>query len=139
MDFLVAHMMKNLPIMREIRVQSLGQEDHLERLPTPVFLPGEFHGHRSLAGYSPSMGSRRVRHNRVTNTQRHTRFQQSQSLIHTQTSSPQPKCSRIPIFNLLIYQLSSMKILFKNLLIEKIEKTQCINERRNGSEYTKLL
>ena len=22
-------------------------------LPTPVFLPGEFHGHRSLAGYSP--------------------------------------------------------------------------------------
>ena len=21
--------------------------------PTPVFLPGEFHGHRSLAGYSP--------------------------------------------------------------------------------------
>ena len=88
-----------------------------EWLPTPVFLPGEFHGHRSLAGYSPSMGSQRVRHNRATNTQRHTRFQQSQSLIHTQTSSPQPKCSRIPIFNLLIYQLSSMKILFKNLLI----------------------
>ena len=24
-----------------------------EWLPTPVFLPGEFHGHRSLAGYSP--------------------------------------------------------------------------------------
>ena len=24
-----------------------------ERLPTPVFLPGEFHGQRSLAGYSP--------------------------------------------------------------------------------------
>jgi len=23
-----------------------------ERLPTPVFLPGEFHGQRSLAGYS---------------------------------------------------------------------------------------
>jgi len=22
-------------------------------LPTPVFLPGEFHGQRSLAGYSP--------------------------------------------------------------------------------------
>ena len=21
--------------------------------PTPIFLPGEFHGHRSLAGYSP--------------------------------------------------------------------------------------
>ena len=25
----------------------------LERQPTPVFLPGEFHGQRSLAGYSP--------------------------------------------------------------------------------------
>ena len=24
--------------------------------PTPVFLPGEFHGQRSLAGYSPSGG-----------------------------------------------------------------------------------
>ena len=24
-----------------------------ERLPTPVFLPGEFHGQRSLAGYNP--------------------------------------------------------------------------------------
>ena len=24
-----------------------------ERLPTPVFLPGEFHGERSLVGYSP--------------------------------------------------------------------------------------
>ena len=25
-----------------------------EWLPTPVFLPGEFHGQRSLTGYSPS-------------------------------------------------------------------------------------
>ena len=30
--------------------------------PTPVFLPGESHGQRSLAGYSPQ--GRRVRHNR---------------------------------------------------------------------------
>ena len=28
-----------------------------EWLPTPVFLPGEFHGQRSLAGYIQSMGS----------------------------------------------------------------------------------
>ena len=36
-------------------VRSLGQEDPLEEgmLPTPVFLPGEFHGQRSLVGYSP--------------------------------------------------------------------------------------
>ena len=30
--------------------------------PTPVFLPGKFHGQRSLVGYSPS-GCKRVRHN----------------------------------------------------------------------------
>ena len=39
----------------ETWVQSLGWEDPLEKgqLPTPVFLPGEFHGQRSLVGYSP--------------------------------------------------------------------------------------
>ena len=35
-------------------VLSLGREDPLEKWqPTPVLLPGEFHGQRSLAGYSP--------------------------------------------------------------------------------------
>ena len=36
-------------------VWSLGGEDPLERewKPTPVFWPGEFHGERSLVGYSP--------------------------------------------------------------------------------------
>ena len=33
-------------------LQSLGQEDPLEK-GIAVFLPGEFHGQRSLAGYSP--------------------------------------------------------------------------------------
>ena len=38
-----------------MQVLSLGQEDPLEKgmATTPVFLPGEFHGQRSLAGYSP--------------------------------------------------------------------------------------
>ena len=37
-----------------MQVQSLGQEDALEEdmQPTPVFLTGESHGQRSLAGYS---------------------------------------------------------------------------------------
>ena len=41
--------------MQEMRVPSLGGEDPLEEAwqPTPVFLPGEFHGQRSLAGCSP--------------------------------------------------------------------------------------
>ena len=45
---------KNLPAMQETRVQSLNQEDTLEKeMATPVFLPGEFHGQRSLVGDSP--------------------------------------------------------------------------------------
>ena len=52
---LVTQMIKNLPAVQETWVQSLGQEDPWRRkwLPIPVFLPGEFYGHKSLAGYSP--------------------------------------------------------------------------------------
>ena len=48
-------LVKNLPAVQETRVRSLGWEDPLEKemLSTLVFLPGEFHGQRSLAGYSP--------------------------------------------------------------------------------------
>ena len=51
---MVAQKVKNLPAMKETWVQSLGQEDPLEKgMDTPVFLPREFHGQRNLAGYSP--------------------------------------------------------------------------------------
>ena len=52
---LVTQMVKNLPAMWETWVWFLGWEDPLEEgmAPTPVFLPGESHGQRSLAGYSP--------------------------------------------------------------------------------------
>ena len=50
--------------MQETQVQSLGQEDALEKeMPThflqysclgnPIFLPGETHAQRSLVGYNP--------------------------------------------------------------------------------------
>ena len=41
--------------MQEMQVQSLGQKIPWRRAwqPTPVFLPGESHWQRSLAGYSP--------------------------------------------------------------------------------------
>ena len=41
--------------MQETPVQSLGQGDPLkeDQQPTLVFLPGESHGQRSLAGYGP--------------------------------------------------------------------------------------
>ena len=40
----MAQMVKNPPAMQETWVRSLGREDPLERLPTPVFWPGGFHG-----------------------------------------------------------------------------------------------
>ena len=46
-------MVKNLPVMRETQVRSLGWEDPLEKGMAPLFLSGEFHGQRSLAGCSP--------------------------------------------------------------------------------------
>ena len=41
--------------MQEMQVQSLGWEDPWRRKwqPTPEYLPGQFHGQRSLVGYSP--------------------------------------------------------------------------------------
>ena len=52
---LVAQRVKHLPAMWVTGVRSLGQEDPGRRKwqPTPVFLPGESHGRRSLMGYSP--------------------------------------------------------------------------------------
>ena len=56
---MMAQMVKNVPAMRENWVCSLGWEDtwRREQLSTPVFLPGEFHGQRSLAGDIQPKGS----------------------------------------------------------------------------------
>ena len=52
---LMAQTVKNLPAKQETRIRSLFLEDPLEEgmAKTPVFLPRESHGQRSLAGYSP--------------------------------------------------------------------------------------
>ena len=51
----MAQMVKHMPTMRETWVQSLGQEDLLEKemATHPVFLPGKSHGRRDLVGHSP--------------------------------------------------------------------------------------
>ena len=53
---LIAQLVKNLPAMWEVWVQSLGWEDPLEkgRATPPVFWPGEFH--------RLSMGAQKVGH-----------------------------------------------------------------------------
>ena len=52
---LVVQLAKNLPAMQETWVRSLGREDLLEKEMATHFssLPGESHGLRRLAGYSP--------------------------------------------------------------------------------------
>ena len=46
-------MVKYLPAKQETKVQSLGQEDSLEKEMAPVFLPGKSHGQGSLVGCGP--------------------------------------------------------------------------------------
>ena len=48
-------MVKDHSAMQETWVQSLGQEDTLEKemATHSIFLPGKSHEHRSLVGYSP--------------------------------------------------------------------------------------
>ena len=69
----------------ETQVQPLGQEDPLEKgwQSTPVFLPGEFHGQRSLVGYSP-WGSKE------TDT--------AERLIHTHTQRNTQSCNKHFLF-----------------------------------------
>ena len=52
---LVVQTVKKSLTMQETWVWSLGWEDPQEKgmVPTPVFLPGESHGQRRLAGYGP--------------------------------------------------------------------------------------
>ena len=52
---LIAQPVKNLPAVQETQAWSLGWEDLLRRKwqPSPVFLPEESHGQRSLVGYHP--------------------------------------------------------------------------------------
>ena len=51
----MAQIIKNPPVMQETQVQSLVGKIPWRRewQPSPVFLPGEFHGQRSLTGYNP--------------------------------------------------------------------------------------
>ena len=51
----MAQMVKNLPAVQETWFQSLGGEDPLEKgmATHSSILVGEFHGQRSLVGYSP--------------------------------------------------------------------------------------
>ena len=59
----MGQLVKNPPTMQEAWGQSLGEEDPLEKemATQSVFLPGELHVQRRLAGYSPWSRKSRTR------------------------------------------------------------------------------
>ena len=59
--------------MKETPIQSLGQEELLEKemKPTPVFLPRKSHRQRSLVGYDP-WGGKELNMTEHTQTHTHT-------------------------------------------------------------------
>ena len=65
---LVAHVVKNLPAMQETQVPSLGREDPLEKgMATHTSIVAWRIPWTEEPGGLQSMGSQRVRHDRVTN------------------------------------------------------------------------
>ena len=78
----MAQTVKNPPTIQETQGQPLGREDPLKKgmATTPVFLPGEFLGHRSLAGYSQTQ-----LRNTHTHTHTHTHGQTQLRNTHTHT------------------------------------------------------
>ena len=70
LHFLDSTVVKYPPALQEMQVPSLDWEDPLEkgRQPTPIFLPGEFHGQRSLTHCSP-WGRKRAKHDLVIKQQ----------------------------------------------------------------------
>ena len=82
----MAQMFKHLPAIWETGFDSWVGKIFWRRewLPTPVFLSGEFHRQRSLAGYSP--WGLRVRHYRATSI--FTLLSKS----YMKPTSPKPPC-----------------------------------------------
>ena len=84
--------------MQETRVRSLGQKDpgRREWQPTPGFLPGQFHGQRNLAGYSPQG----LEESEMTEEP----SKQASKLFHVTTEGPSLLLHRsFTIFALLVY------------------------------------
>ena len=72
-DSLVSQMVQNLPTMRETWFDPWVKKIPWRRewLPTPIFLPEELHGQRSLVCYSPWGRKESDRTEQLTHTHRH--------------------------------------------------------------------
>ena len=86
----MAQTLKNPPAIQETWVQYMGWEDALENgmamhSTTPVFWPGEFHGQRGLADYSPWSHKELDMTEGLTHTHTHTQTH-THTHIHTHIS-----------------------------------------------------
>ena len=81
MGFPGSSVVSNLPIMQETWVRPLFGKILWRRAwqPTPVFLPGESHGQRTLVGYSPP-GCKKTRQNYSTTRTKARRWRQKMYL-----------------------------------------------------------
>ena len=84
-------MVKNPTAIQEMWVQSLGQEDPLEKeiATHSLFLSWKFHGQSSLVGYSP-WGHKRVGHDLIT------KHQTTQSGLSNAVLQPQLQSFQLP-------------------------------------------
>ena len=75
----LAQMVTKLPTMRETQVHPWVKKIPWRRgwQPTPIFLPGEFHGQRSLVGYSAWGCKESHTTERLTHTLHYTRLPQT--------------------------------------------------------------
>ena len=110
---LVAQMVKNLPAIQEIWFQFLGQDDPWRRewLPTLVFLPGEFHGQRSLADYIP-WGCKNLDMTEVTLQACRLSIKCRPLNCNHPSTQPCPAFSIVPHLLLLLFQHLSQRHLF---------------------------
>ena len=69
----VKNLLDNAGDVRDVEFIPWVREDPLEKgiTPTPVFLPGELHGQRSLAGYSPGVAKGWTQLSDLAHTHKH--------------------------------------------------------------------
>ena len=128
---LVAQTVKRLPAMRETQVRFLGWEDPLEKKwqSTPVFLPEEFCGQKSLMGYSP--WGQRVGHDWVTFTHSLSPFILFcfLTLLFIIILHLSPNFSLSVSFSLFFFLLSLFSILSISQIIAKLHEIECCKFR----------
>ena len=106
--------------------------------PTPVHLPGKFHGLRSLVGYSPWVAKSRTRLSDFTFTYLPLRFTIIKELLHFSISFV-PFCWIIPkqISNIILFHpcILQYPFLYRYFLIYYY----CYLNKMNSLDYSKLL